>query len=377
MDKYILAHDLGTSSNKACLFNERGQVVAEETVNYTTYYGKNGEAEQAHEDWWNAVVIGTRRVLERAGVSGAAVAAVGLSAQMNSLVPVDRSGKPITERCMTWMDMRGKEQAAFVLEKFGQQNYYRLCGSSVELTIMQFTKLMWMKDHRPEEYARIYKVLGVKEYIVQRLTGRFGENDFSDAYAAGMMNINTSKYEKDFLALIGIPRKILCDPVPSTTVIGAVTPQAAAATGLSEETKVVLGCGDGISCYIGAGGLMKDTMIATFGTASWISMTAERAIMEDGYQAGVTPLDDGRYYINMHSGSCYGLVHPQHSWSGRSERLCAGGDIGSGFSSRCTWAVFESLLYRRKWLLPRYYDGGGVCGIKAKQHEGRSCQSNL
>ena len=59
MDKYILAHDLGTSSNKACLFNERGQVVAEETVNYTTYYGKNGEAEQAHEDWWNAVVIGT------------------------------------------------------------------------------------------------------------------------------------------------------------------------------------------------------------------------------------------------------------------------------------------------------------------------------
>ncbi|MFR1989788.1 MAG: FGGY family carbohydrate kinase [Oscillospiraceae bacterium] len=45
---------------------------------------------------------------------------------------------------------------------------------------MQFTKLMWMKDHRPEEYARIYKVLGVKEYIVQRLTGRFGENDFSD-----------------------------------------------------------------------------------------------------------------------------------------------------------------------------------------------------
>lgn len=289
MDKYILAHDLGTSSNKACLFNERGQVVAEETVNYTTYYGKNGEAEQAHEDWWNAVVIGTRRVLERAGVSGAAVAAVGLSAQMNSLVPVDRSGKPITERCMTWMDMRGKEQAAFVLEKFGQQNYYRLCGSSVELTIMQFTKLMWMKDHRPEEYARIYKVLGVKEYIVQRLTGRFGENDFSDAYAAGMMNINTSKYEKDFLALIGIPRKILCDPVPSTTVIGAVTPQAAAATGLSEETKVVLGCGDGISCYIGAGGLMKDTMIATFGTASWISMTAERAIMEDGYQAGVIP----------------------------------------------------------------------------------------
>ena len=301
MDKYILAHDLGTSSNKACLFNERGQVVAEETVNYTTYYGKNGEAEQAHEDWWNAVVIGTRRVLERAGVSGAAVAAVGLSAQMNSLVPVDRSGKPITERCMTWMDMRGKEQAAFVLEKFGQRNYYRLCGSSVELTIMQFTKLMWMKDHRPEEYARIYKVLGVKEYIVQRLTGHFGENDFSDAYAAGMMNINTSKYEKDFLALIGIPRKILCDPVPSTTVIGAVTPQAATATGLSEETKVVLGCGDGISCYIGAGGLMKDTMIATFGTASWISMTAERAIMEDGYQAGVTPLDDGRYYINMHS----------------------------------------------------------------------------
>lgn len=60
MDKYILAHDLGTSSNKACLFNERGQVVAEETVNYTTYYGKNGEAEQAHEDWWNAVVIGIK-----------------------------------------------------------------------------------------------------------------------------------------------------------------------------------------------------------------------------------------------------------------------------------------------------------------------------
>lgn len=301
MGRYILAHDLGTSSNKTCLFAENGQIVAEETVPYPTYYGKNGEAEQYHEDWWKAVITGTRCVLERAGIPGGEVAALSLSAQMNSLVPVDQAGLPVFERCMTWMDMRGKPQADFVCREYGQWEYYNLCGSSVELPIMQFTKLMWLKEHRPEAFARIYKVLGVKEYIVQRLTGKFGRNDFSDAYSAGMMNIFTSQYDESFLELIGIPREILCDPVPSTEVIGTVSPQAASATGLSENTKVVLGCGDGTSCYIGAGGLLEDTMIAAFGTASWISMTADRPMMEKGYQAGVTPLGDGRYAIRMHS----------------------------------------------------------------------------
>ena len=301
MKKCILTFDLGTSSNKICLFDMNGHILAEALQNYPTYFGDNGQAEQDCEDWWNSVVEGTHNVLAQCDKNDYSVEAISFSSQMNSLVPVDKEGKVLTERCMTWMDVRGIDEMRFIHDRYGQWEYYRLCGSSVELTIMQVTKLMWLQKHNPNAFEKIYKILGLKEYIAFRLTGQLGIIDYTEACADGMMNVFTRDYDTEFLNLIGIPSHILCRPVPSHYIIGTVLPTIAIDLGLSPETKVVIGSGDGISCYIGAGGMEPGNLLLMIGTSGWITVTTDKLIAEDGWQVGITPLDNGRYSLSMHT----------------------------------------------------------------------------
>lgn len=298
----ILTHDLGTSCDKACLFTSNGDLVCEATQDYTIYYGGNGQAEQDPNDWWAAFVKTTREVLAKADVCADAITAISFSAQMNSLIAVDRQGNLVLDRAMTWMDRRGKAQADFVKEHYGISRFNRVCGSSVDMSIMFFTKLMWIRENMPEKYEKIYRVLGTKEYMVMRLTGIFGMVDYSQVACSGIYDVERQQYIEELVTLTGIAPELLGTIVPSTTIIGTVARQISKETGLSPKTQVVLGVGDGTAGFIGAGGMKKDTMIACFGTASWLSRLAPKIPeSRDQFQLGYSYMDNGQYTLSLHS----------------------------------------------------------------------------
>ena len=152
MPEYLLAHDLGTSGNKGTLYTPEGQLVASVTCAYPTSYSNGNWAEQNPLDWWRAVCLSTRQLLERAAVNPSDIAVVALSGQMMGCTPVDRQGNALRPSIL-YCDQRATEQAGLILSRIDLAHFYRIAGHRVSASYT-LEKLMWIRDREPEVYAR-------------------------------------------------------------------------------------------------------------------------------------------------------------------------------------------------------------------------------
>lgn len=300
--QYIITYDLGTSSNKACLFRKDGWLAASSHRAYPVFYGTGGEAEQRPQDWWDSIRDTTKDVLQKAGVSPDKVEAVSFSAQVGALVLLDQNDMPLQDRVIIWMDTRSKAQAERIRKEYGLWRHYSRTGGCVDLVMMQISKLMWLQENMPELLAKTRKAIGVKEYIILRLCGQAGFSDEAHVSGSGLYNIFERRYDDSILDFTAIPRDILPEPLPPQTIIGTICPEAAGEIGLTVRTKVVLGLADGASSYLGAGGMREDVLIVNLGTASWLGMTVDGApAMQQQYQVGIDRVDGQRYRLDVHS----------------------------------------------------------------------------
>lgn len=268
----IVAHDLGTSGNKASLHDGSGRTVATLTVDYPTDFADGGVAEQDPEHWWAAVGAATRALLETARVPGSAVRGVGISGQMMGAVFLDEDGRPVRP-AIIWADHRSTEQADRLLAEVGQDEAYRRLGHRIHPTYT-LPKLMWVRDHEPEHWARTRHVCVAKDFVVHRLTGVL-VSDPSDASGTDAFDQTTGTWSTRMLDAAGITPEVLPELVGSTAVVGGLTGAAAAHTGLPAGTPVVMGGGDGPMAAVGAGVLTPaDGAYVCLGSSSWISASS-------------------------------------------------------------------------------------------------------
>ena len=169
--KYIIAHDLGTSGNKATLFREDGQMVTSEIFAYGCHYFNANWAEQDPEDWWKAICVTSRNLITKAKIDAGEVAALSFSGQMMGCLCVDRDGNPLRPSII-WADQRAQKQAQQIEEQISLRDFYHIAGHR-NAASYGLQKLMWVRDNEPEIYARTYKTLNAKDFIVLRLTGKF------------------------------------------------------------------------------------------------------------------------------------------------------------------------------------------------------------
>jgi xylulokinase len=272
----IVAHDLGTTGNKASLHDEQGRTLAVLTVDYPANFASGGVAEQDPEHWWEAVGTATRRLLDAAGVPGSAVAGVGLSGQMMGAVFLDGDHR-VVRPAMIWADHRSTEQADRLVADVGQAEAYRRLGHRIHPTYT-LAKMMWVRDNEPENWARTRHVCVAKDFVVHRLTGTL-VTDPSDASGTDAYDQLSGQWSERLLRAAGIPPEILPPIVESTTVVGGLTPAAAAHTGLLPGTPVVLGGGDGPMAAVGAGVITPDDgAYVCLGSSSWISASSPRPL---------------------------------------------------------------------------------------------------
>ena len=176
MAQYIIAHDLGTSGNKATLFHIDGRFVKSCTIPYEVhFFGKNC-AEQDPEDWWAAVCRATQNVIE--GIEKTDVIAISFSAQMQGCLLVDGEGKPLRPSII-WADQRAVKETEHLNREIGFDRMYELTGHRLNPSYT-LEKIMWLKEHEPEVYQKASRSLQAKDYILFRLTGEFA-TDYSDA----------------------------------------------------------------------------------------------------------------------------------------------------------------------------------------------------
>ena len=169
--KYVIAHDLGTSGNKATLFSEEGRLVGSTVHNYGCHYFNDNWAEQDPGDWWKSICDTTRALIARTGVDKKDIAAVSFSGQMMGCLCVDKSGNPLRPSII-WADQRAQAQQAAIGEQISLYDYYHIVGHRNSASY-GLQKLMWVRDNEPDIYRQTCKTLNAKDYIVFRLTGKF------------------------------------------------------------------------------------------------------------------------------------------------------------------------------------------------------------
>lgn len=302
--QYLLAHDLGTSADKAVLYTIKGDVAAEVTAEYPTYYPFERAAEQDPEDWWRAFCRTTKELLEKADCRAADILAVSFSAQMNSCLPVDREGKPL-RRAMIWADQRADREAGEIAERVGLDTVYRTTGHRLSASY-GIAKMAWFKRNEPDLYRRTAKFILPKDYLVFRLTGRL-VSDYSDASHLACLNLQDLTWSEDILRAATIEGNKMPELLRSIDPAGAVSREASACCGLAEGTMVVLGGGDGACATAGAGISRPGQTYCSLGTSAWILTLFEKPYLDPQKRIFNLMYLDGRQAMSLGASQAAGL----------------------------------------------------------------------
>lgn len=275
MARYLLAHDIGTSGNKATLFTTGGLLVKSVTSSYEAHFFNSTWAEQNPDDWWRAVCESSSALVQ--GIDPAEIAAVSFSGQMMGCVCVDRAGVPLRP-AIIWADMRATGEVAFLRSRIDPWDLYTTVGHRISSSYT-LPKLMWVKKNEPEIFGRTYKVLNAKDFIVHKMTGRF-VTDHSDASGTLAFDLSASAWSDRILEAAEIDQGFFPTVVPSTHVAGGMHRQAAEACGLNAGTPVVVGGGDGLCASVGAGSVSEGVTYTCLGSSAWIASTTKEPVFD-------------------------------------------------------------------------------------------------
>jgi len=276
----ILAYDLGTGGNKASLYDTAGRLLAAAFTPYDTEYPHAGWHEQRPAAWWDSVVTSTRKLLAESTVDPASIRCLAISGHSLGCVPLDAEGCLLRESTPIWSDKRPTEQAARFFERVDPAHWYRLTGNGFPAPHYTVFKILWYRDHEPETFGRTAKVVGTKDYINYRLTGRIA-TDYSYASGLGAYDLAAWDYSDELLAAADLPRELLPEIVPSTEILGQLTPEAAETLGLPRDVAVACGGVDNSCMALGAKNIAEGRLYASLGSSMWIAVSSERPLLDE------------------------------------------------------------------------------------------------
>ncbi len=266
MAKYILSHDLGTSGDKATLFTTEGKFVKTTTVGYESRHFNDNWVEQDPEDWWDVFCKGNKTLLE--GIDNKDVLCVAFDGTFPNCLCMDKEGNALYPAIM-WQDVRAVKEAKEIAKLLPKEYIEHGFGGNY-LAYQTITRLMWLKNNKPEIFKKIYKVVSCSQgYIIMRLTGN-AVDEIKTSVITGLMNLEATDWSDEVLEIAGIPRSIMPKLGNMTDIVGEVPEKLSEACGLAAGTKLVLGTGDTGCTSIGAGLLKPGDAYMNGGTSAGI-----------------------------------------------------------------------------------------------------------
>jgi len=281
MKTFVLAHDLGTTGNKATLYDREGCNVGSAFHGYGTRYDHTNWAEQNPEDWWQAVCISTRKLLAEANVKPDEIGCIVFSGQMMGCVALDKSARPLRE-AIIWADQRAVDQVRWLGERISPERVYRITGHRLSASY-SLLKILWLREHQADIYHATYKFMHAKDAIVARLTGEF-VSEPSDASGMNLFDLEQATWSESILEAAQLNSTKLPRIRASMDVVGNVLPQVAEEAGVVAGTPVVIGGGDGVCAAAGAGVLREGSAFNYIGSSSWISLATNRPIFDPQFK---------------------------------------------------------------------------------------------
>ncbi len=292
----LVGADVGTTNIKVVAFDSSGQPVAHASTPTPTHYPRPGRAHYDPEELWRSFVMSVRRVTDglddASRIAGLAVASMGEAA-----VPLDADGQP-THNIIAWFDGRAQPQAERLDHAFGRDHLFGVTGLSLQ-PIFGLCKLLWLKENEPEAFGRTASWLNVADYIAFRLSGA-PATDYSLASRTLALDLHRLRWAQELLHEANISPALFAPLRPSGSLLGGVTPEAAAATGLPGSVKVAVGGHDHVCGALAVGVTEPGTMLNSLGTAEAIFLPLEHPLTDpevghQGYTQGAHVA--GQYYV--------------------------------------------------------------------------------
>ena len=279
MGQYILAFDLGTGGNKASIYDVNGNCLGSSFKSYKTFYPRPGWHEQQPEDWWKAVVCSTGELLKKSAIKKENIRCLAISGHSMAVVPIDKKGRLLRSCIPIWSDTRARKQAEKFFNRINYLEWYQITGNGFSKECYAVFKIMWYQDNEPNLFKNIFKVIGTKDYINYKLTGRI-LTDNSYASGSGVYDLKNRKYKREFIEASGLPAKIFPEIVFSHTMIGTILPEVASGLGLSQDLTVMAGGVDNSCMALGAGNITEGKVYLSLGSSAWIAISSKRPVID-------------------------------------------------------------------------------------------------
>ncbi len=277
---------------KLLLVDGAGSILNSVTKEYPLLLPKPGWAEQEPAEWWSACLGGITELLS--GFDASLVCGIGVGGQMHGLVALDENDAVIRPAIL-WNDGRTAEETEWLNTVIGRE---KLSALTANIAFAGFTapKLLWMRKHEPEGFARIAKIMLPKDYINYRLTG-VHTCDFSDASGMLLLDVEHKVWSKEMLDICGVSEAQMPKLFESYEVIGTVKPEIARTLGLSENVKVVAGAGDNAAAAVGTGTVGDGACNISLGTSGTIFISSERFGVDPNNALHAFAHADGKYHL--------------------------------------------------------------------------------
>ncbi len=278
---FFLGLDVGTGGTRAVLIDGDGAIVASASSEHAPFRAEQpGWAEQDPQDWWRAAQGAIRTVLAQAPAGAAArIGAVGLTGQMHGAVLLDKEGA-VLRPSLIWCDQRTGPQCDWLHRELGREHLIELVANPA-LPNFTLTKLLWVREHQPEIYARIAHVLCPKDYVRFRLTGTYAM-DVQEASGTLLLDVAHRRWSSEVARAAGVSESWLPELFESPEVCARISDSAAEATGLTGGTPVVAGAGDQGAGAVGMGILEPGSVSVTIGTSGVVFAATAKPSFDKG-----------------------------------------------------------------------------------------------
>lgn len=266
--EFLVGTDIGTQGTKTVVVDSSGKVVGSGSSFYSVDQPHPSWAQQWPEVWVEATCESIGEALDDSGVDPGRISGISVSGLYGgSGVPVDESLEPV-HPCLIWMDRRATEEVSWVKENVDLDRLFEITGNYVD-TYYGYTKMLWLKNNKPDVWEKVHKFVPPSNYVEYRLTGELAVDYSSAGNIGGVFDLKGLEWSKEACNMLGVPIETMPERlVPSDEVVGEITKTAADKTGLKAGTPVIAGGVDAPMSALSAGAFAEGDNVAMMGTST-------------------------------------------------------------------------------------------------------------
>ncbi len=301
---YFIGIDLGTSSVKVLVTNDKNEIVGDASKEYPVSYPQEKWAEQDPLDWWNGTKEAIKEVVNKCHIAKDAIRAISFSGQMHGLVALNEENEVLLPAIL-WCDNRTEEECEDITNYFGQEKLSEYTGNKA-LAGFTAPKILWVKKNLPDIFKRIKHIMLPKDYISFKLTGAYA-TDVSDASGMLLLDVKNRTWSKEMLEYLNIDEAILPKMHESYEVCGKVTASVLEELGLEGDILVIAGAGDQAAGAVGTGTVSEGIVSITLGTSGVVFAAHEHYAYDKANRLHAFCHANGKYHsmgVMLSAASC-------------------------------------------------------------------------